>query len=110
MLGRSSCSFFSAIHSATLTPLPRAQVGVQVLQRLRELILARLEQLGHPGQRYAGLGQGPDPDQSNDGVRVVPAVARAVARRLRQQPALVVVADRADGHAREVRHLGDRQH
>ena len=87
-----------------------AQAAIDVLDRRGELLLVGRQQLVHPRQRHAGVGQRPDPDQLDDGCRVVAPVPRLVALGLGQQPLGVVVAHRPHGHAGVGRELADRQH
>ena len=52
---------------------------------LGEVLGFGVEQLLDPRQRYAGLREGLDPNQVDDGVGVVAPVSRAVANRFGQQ-------------------------
>lgn len=86
------------------------QVAVDLADGLGELLGVGLEQLADPGEGYAGLGQRLDPNQVDDVLDAVPAVARCVSVRLRQQAALVVVPHGADCHPGEPGELADREH
>ena len=88
----------------------RAQPAIDLGHRGGELLFVGLEQLLHPGQRDARLGQRPDPDQLDHGLGVVAAIPGGVPLRLGQEPDLVVVPDGALGHPRVRRQLSDRQH
>ena len=55
-----------------------AQVLVDLLDATGELLRAGVEELLHPGQRHAGVGQGADLDQSHDRGGVVGPVAGVV--------------------------------
>ena len=87
-----------------------AQVLVDLLDAMGELLGAGVEELLHPGQRHAGVGQGADPDQSHDRGGVVGPVAGVGALGLRQQPDLVVVAYRPHRHPGVGRQLADGEH
>ena len=95
-----------------LLPLPdlRAQPPVDVGDGRGELLLPRLQQFLHPGQRYAGLGQRADPDQLHNRRGIVAPVTGVVPLRLRQQPRRVVVPHGPHRDAGVGRELADREH
>jgi hypothetical protein len=67
-------------------------------------------QVVDPRERHAGVGEDLDADQVEYGLGAVAPVARAVAGGLGEQPALVVVPDRAHRDADVLGELADGQH
>src|SRR5262249_3423277 len=87
---------------------PSLQFAVDLGNRRGELIGVGGEQLLDAGEWHAVLGEGLDLYQVDGVLGAVAPIARRVARRLREQAALVVMADSLDRDARVGSELADR--